>query len=234
MREAVAENDELEAGRLGARTSRFSTWRSAQHFQAHAGRWLHDAAAVSLMPRIVRPAAHTGLRIVHNRRRAWGWRPQCKGNVAVSTVAALVAPEPPRRPRELVTHGDARVDDYYWLRDDSRKDSEVCHLSHHGEANHGGGGCEHNCCAVPGGPAIVGQRQHQHQRPTSGNRRADVWSHAPCLVISRMMRAGFTLQGAEDDAACPSSAAVVGLAQCSFCTTLMILALSADHRAPGR
>ena len=38
---------------------------------------------------------------------------------------ALVPPEAPRRPRELVTHGDARVDDYYWLRDDSRKDKEV-------------------------------------------------------------------------------------------------------------
>ena len=36
-----------------------------------------------------------------------------------------MAPEPPRRPKELVTHGDVRVDDYYWLRDDSRTNTEV-------------------------------------------------------------------------------------------------------------
>ena len=28
-------------------------------------------------------------------------------------------------------HGDARVDDYYWLRDDSRKDSEVGSCTFH-------------------------------------------------------------------------------------------------------
>lgn len=30
-----------------------------------------------------------------------------------------------RKPHELVTHGDVRVDDYYWLRDDDRKDPRV-------------------------------------------------------------------------------------------------------------
>lgn len=42
-----------------------------------------------------------------------------------AVAAVLVAPEPPRRPTELVTHGDVRVDDYYWLRDDSRTNPEV-------------------------------------------------------------------------------------------------------------
>ncbi len=34
-------------------------------------------------------------------------------------------PQAPRRPRELVAHGDRRVDDWYWLRSDDRSDPEV-------------------------------------------------------------------------------------------------------------
>ena len=37
----------------------------------------------------------------------------------------LVAPAALKRPKELLTHGDVRIDDYYWLRDDSRTNPEV-------------------------------------------------------------------------------------------------------------
>lgn len=43
-------------------------------------------------------------------------------------MSAQPPPAPPvarKNPRELVEHGDARVDDYYWLRDDSRSDPAV-------------------------------------------------------------------------------------------------------------
>uniref|UniRef100_K3Y085 Peptidase S9A N-terminal domain-containing protein n=1 Tax=Setaria italica TaxID=4555 RepID=K3Y085_SETIT len=41
-----------------------------------------------------------------------------------------MAPPPPppvakKVPRQLVDHGDVRVDNYYWLRDDSRSDPDV-------------------------------------------------------------------------------------------------------------
>jgi oligopeptidase B len=44
-----------------------------------------------------------------------------------STIDAGVAlpPQAPQRPHELTIHSDTRVDDYYWLRDDSRSDPEV-------------------------------------------------------------------------------------------------------------
>ena len=35
------------------------------------------------------------------------------------------APTPKKIPKELVSHGDTRIDNYYWLRDDSRVDKEV-------------------------------------------------------------------------------------------------------------
>ena len=34
-------------------------------------------------------------------------------------------PKPKKIPKKLVAHGDERIDDYYWLRDDDRKDKEV-------------------------------------------------------------------------------------------------------------
>ena len=34
-------------------------------------------------------------------------------------------PQPKKIPKTLIAHGDERIDDYYWLRDDTRKDSEV-------------------------------------------------------------------------------------------------------------
>ena len=35
------------------------------------------------------------------------------------------APTPKKIPKELVSHGDTRIDNYYWLRDDSRSNKEV-------------------------------------------------------------------------------------------------------------
>jgi oligopeptidase B len=46
----------------------------------------------------------------------------------VENQASLLAVEEPRaqkRPIELTEHGDTRVDEYYWLRDDTRSDPEV-------------------------------------------------------------------------------------------------------------
>ena len=34
-------------------------------------------------------------------------------------------PQPKKIPKTLIAHGDERIDDYYWLRDDTRKDQEV-------------------------------------------------------------------------------------------------------------
>ena len=34
-------------------------------------------------------------------------------------------PNPKKIPYELEAHGDVRIDNYYWLRDDSRKSKEV-------------------------------------------------------------------------------------------------------------
>ena len=34
-------------------------------------------------------------------------------------------PMPAKRPFELTIHGETRVDEYYWLRDDSRSDPKV-------------------------------------------------------------------------------------------------------------
>ena len=37
----------------------------------------------------------------------------------------LKPPQPKKIPKVHTAHGDVRVDDYYWLRDDTRKDPEV-------------------------------------------------------------------------------------------------------------
>ena len=34
-------------------------------------------------------------------------------------------PKPKKIPKKLIAHGDERIDDYYWLRDDDRKNEEV-------------------------------------------------------------------------------------------------------------
>jgi oligopeptidase B len=46
---------------------------------------------------------------------------------AAETSAAMTVEEPvaEKRPHEMTLHGVTRVDDYYWLRDDSRSDPEV-------------------------------------------------------------------------------------------------------------
>ena len=37
----------------------------------------------------------------------------------------LIPPQPKKIPKILFAHDDKRIDDYYWLRDDTRKDPEV-------------------------------------------------------------------------------------------------------------
>ena len=50
-----------------------------------------------------------------------------------------------RKPHELVTHGDVRVDDYYWLRDDDRKDPRVLeHLKVDPAGSEAARGCIHS------------------------------------------------------------------------------------------
>jgi oligopeptidase B len=46
-------------------------------------------------------------------------------NVPNMTTDQLDQPMAEKRPHEMTLHGHTRVDDYYWLRDDSRKDPEV-------------------------------------------------------------------------------------------------------------
>ena len=42
-----------------------------------------------------------------------------------SAAAEITEPMAEKRPHELTMHGETRIDDYYWLRDDSREDPEV-------------------------------------------------------------------------------------------------------------
>jgi len=49
--------------------------------------------------------------------------PQTAG--AQTDASAISEPRAEKRPFELTQHGDTRVDEYYWLRDDSRSDPEV-------------------------------------------------------------------------------------------------------------
>lgn len=47
-------------------------------------------------------------------------------STAISSNALSVAPPVAvKKPKELSIHGDTRIDDYFWLRDDERKDPEV-------------------------------------------------------------------------------------------------------------
>jgi oligopeptidase B len=45
--------------------------------------------------------------------------------VTPSPTSALAPPVAARRPRPMTIHGDTRVDDYYWLRDDTRRDPDM-------------------------------------------------------------------------------------------------------------
>ncbi|XP_037462682.1 protease 2-like [Triticum dicoccoides] len=63
-----------------------------------------------------------------SRRRALLLLPHASS--ALSSSAAMAAPTPAapvarKVPRKLAEHGDVRVDDYYWLRDDARADPAV-------------------------------------------------------------------------------------------------------------
>jgi hypothetical protein len=52
--------------------------------------------------------------------------------LSLFSTSSSASPSPsmaaaPKVPHELLEHGDVRVDDYYWLRDDSRSDPQVLH-----------------------------------------------------------------------------------------------------------
>mgnify|MGYP000167969094 FL=1 len=54
--------------------------------------------------------------------------PDVEQSAKVENVAAKIAVMPPvakKVPYEMSIHGDTRIDDYYWMRDDERKDPEV-------------------------------------------------------------------------------------------------------------
>lgn len=51
---------------------------------------------------------------------------QARATAAANFAASDVAePRAAKKPHEMTLHGDTRVDEYYWLRDDTRKDPEV-------------------------------------------------------------------------------------------------------------
>ncbi|NIH16244.1 MAG: hypothetical protein G5700_07030 [Serratia symbiotica] len=37
----------------------------------------------------------------------------------------IIPPKADKRPYPITIHGDTRVDDYYWLRDDERADQQI-------------------------------------------------------------------------------------------------------------
>ena len=49
----------------------------------------------------------------------------CYRGPSFAAMAAAAPPVAKKVPRQLVEHGDVRVDNYYWLRDDSRSDPDV-------------------------------------------------------------------------------------------------------------
>ena len=40
-------------------------------------------------------------------------------------------PFPKKIPKKLLMHGDLRIDNYYWLRDDNRKNKEILNYLNH-------------------------------------------------------------------------------------------------------
>ncbi|MDJ0653504.1 MAG: S9 family peptidase [Xanthomonadales bacterium] len=46
-------------------------------------------------------------------------------DAADPVLTEVSPPDAQQRPRELIEHGDVRIDNYYWLRDDDRKDPDV-------------------------------------------------------------------------------------------------------------
>ena len=48
-----------------------------------------------------------------------------KNNTQTETLTTLTPPSPKKIPMTFQAHGVERVDHYYWMRDDSRKDKKV-------------------------------------------------------------------------------------------------------------
>ena len=49
----------------------------------------------------------------------------CKPAAETETQTQAEQPMPEKRPHELTLHDHTRVDEYYWLRDDTRKDPDM-------------------------------------------------------------------------------------------------------------
>lgn len=89
---------------------------------------LHPPPPPPRAHRAISPTAST-----LSRRRAlllvgFGAPSCCRGPPLAHSYASMAPPPPPvakKVPRQLVDHGDVRVDNYYWLRDDSRSDPDV-------------------------------------------------------------------------------------------------------------
>lgn len=86
-----------------------------------------------LLPRAHRPISPAPAASQLSRRRAlllllssFGIGPlSCYSGPSFAPMAAAAPPVAKKVPRQLVEHGDVRVDNYYWLRDDSRSDPDV-------------------------------------------------------------------------------------------------------------
>ncbi len=54
------------------------------------------------------------------------WEPKLTGHNPLNIASNLLEqPMPEKRPHEMTLHGHTRIDEYFWLRDDTRKDPQV-------------------------------------------------------------------------------------------------------------
>ncbi len=56
--------------------------------------------------------------------------PDNKEQAVITEQVQIAAPVAKKIPHEMTIHGDTRIDNYYWMRDDERKDAAViAHLN---------------------------------------------------------------------------------------------------------
>ncbi|KAG2608721.1 protease 2 [Panicum virgatum] len=83
-----------------------------------------------LLPRAISPtlSRRRALLLLLSSSSGFGAPSCCRGSSLAHSYSSMSMAAPPvakKVPRELVDHGDVRVDNYYWLRDDSRSDPDV-------------------------------------------------------------------------------------------------------------
>jgi hypothetical protein len=81
-----------------------------------------------LLPRAISPtlSRRRALLLLLSSSFGFGAPSCCRGSSLAHSYASMAAPPVAKKvPLELVDHGDVRVDNYYWLRDDSRSDPDV-------------------------------------------------------------------------------------------------------------